>query len=252
MRRWLRRRRADLMHRPVAVGGHSRAWLWFGLLSVALALAWALRERTLANTDVARMRQAYAIAQSEWEAQADELQQLRQRVQSLEATLAQQRETVSEAQAVSQTAQSQSLADQAAQDELARQMRVLQQENGRLKQDLAFFQSAIPKGGVKGGLALRRFEAQRIAPTQVRWQALVVQPIKNAEPWQGTLNIVLSGELDGQPWTQSPVAGPTRVSLIQFVRLEGVMTIPPEAKLLSISAKLLKDQRVVAVQTFKF
>lgn len=240
------------MHSPQVGGSSARVWLGMSLVLLVLLGVWANRERTLANTDMAKLRQAHEESLSALAQTQEQLRLARARIENLASTLAEQHNMISEAQTLTQTVQSQSLADQATQDELARQIRRLQQENGRLKQDLAFFQSTIPKEGLKGTVMLRRFEAQRIAPTQVRWQALVVQPVKNAAAWEGSLNLVLSGELDGKPWSQVPAAGPTAVNLVQFVRLEGVMTIPADAKLLSITAKLLKGKRVAAVQTYQF
>ena len=241
------------MHGPAAVGGRWR--VWFVLLAFAcsfLGMTWAYREYTVAHSDAAKTRAAYEAALRDQAQQQEELLRLRERNQALEEALAQQRAVVNQAQTLTNTAQSQTVADQATQQELARQLRVLQQENGRLKQDLAFFQGTIPKGGIKAGVALRGFEAQRIAPTQVHWQALVVQPVKNAKAWTGQLNLTVSGTLAEQAWSQSPVDGPVGVNLVQFVRLQGVITVPAEAQLQSISARLTQGKRVIAVQTYKF
>lgn len=237
------------------VGGANRAWLWWlllALLAAGLALVWLAQQRQAVQGEYAQLQQAHASLQREYAQAQDALSRAQTRHAELEALLRAQRDTVSQAQALTSTVQSQSLADQAAQQELARQLRVLQQDNVRLKKDLSFFQSAIPKGGVKNGLALRSFEVQRLAPTQLHWQALVMQAVKNAQVWQGELQLVVSGRLNGKTWTLSPPSGPTAVNLVQYVRLEGVITIPAEADVESVSAKLTRNKRVLAVQTFKF
>ena len=257
MRRWLRRRRSWLMHGPATVGGASRGWLWWlllVLLTAAAGLGWVALQRQgqEVQAEYSQLQQAYASLQREHAQAQEALSRAHSRGAELAALLQAQRDTVSQAQALTSTVQSQSLADQAAQQELARQLRVLQQDNVRLKKDLSFFQSAIPKGGMKNGLALRSFEAQRLAPTQLHWQALVMQAVKNPQAWQGELQLVVSGTLNGEPWTHSPESGAVTVNLVQYVRLEGLVNIPAEAVVQTVSAKLARDKRVLAVQSFKF
>lgn len=255
MRRWLRRRRSWLMHGPATVGGASRGWLWWlllVLLAAAAGLGWVALQRQEVQAEYSQLQQAYASLQREYAQAQEALSRAHSREAELEALLQAQRDTVSQAQALTSTVQSQSVADQAAQQELARQLRVLQQDNVRLKKDLSFFQNAIPKGGMKNGLALRSFEAQRLAPTQLHWQALVMQAVKNPQAWQGELQLVVSGTLNGEPWTHSPESGPVAVNLVQYVRLEGVINIPAEAVVQTVSAKLARGKRVLAVQSFKF
>lgn len=240
------------MHGPAAVGGRSRAiYALLGSLCLVLALVWAYREYALRSDDAVQTRLALEAALRDQAQQQEELLQLRARNRVLEDQVAQQVGVVSQAQALTNTAQSQTLADQAAQNELSRQLKLLQQENGRLKQNLAFFQSTIPKDGVKGGVALRSFEAQRITPTQLHWQALIVQPVKNAQTWTGHLSITVSGVRDGKPWSQGLADGPKPVSLVQFVRLNGLINLPAGAEAQVITAQLLQGKRVLAVQTQK-
>lgn len=251
--RWLRRRRTWLMRGSAELGSVAHRWpIWLALGVAAAVVVWMGVLRTTERQALAEALAAQQGLQRDNAQQQADLSQLRARLAELEAQLQTQRQELGEAQALGTAAHSQALSDQAASAELARQLRVLEQDNARLKNDLSFFQSVIPTAGVKRGVSLRNFEAQRLAPTQLRWQALVLQPVKNASQWSGELSVVAQGSLAGKPWSQG-LAGPAMaVNLVQYVRLEGGLSIPEELVLQSVSARLTQGKRVIAVQTFKF
>jgi hypothetical protein len=255
MRRWLRRRRLWFIG---AGSGLPSAWRWaltvLALLTVtALAITIYIKNQALEGLQ-SKTLVAYGQLQEDHKSLRAEATALRNENTALRQAVNKQRDAVISAQAISNTVETETIADKAVQTELINQIRLLQQENQKLKSDLGFFESVVPKAKANGsaGLKIRSLRAQRLDPKQVRWRILVVQAVKNPPAFEGQVELTLSGTLDGKPWTQSPPNGPTALSLIQYVRLEGVINVPDAVELKTLSAKLVKNKKVLTVETFKF
>lgn len=173
----------------------------------------------------------------------EELVQLRADVQRL-------REERDKAQSVANTSGSQLTMERAAQERLAMQIRTLETENRALRDDLGFFEKLIPASGAEG-VAIRALQAEVIADTQVKWQVLVIQPLKNAPEFNGKLEVSLSGVLAGKPWSMVLPAGPQALRFRQYQRMEGVVDLPPQAVVKNVSAKVVEGTVTRAVQSIK-
>ncbi|KAB2893272.1 MAG: hypothetical protein F9K35_17090, partial [Burkholderiaceae bacterium] len=95
----------------------------------------------------------------------------------------------------------------------------------------------------------RALQAEVLAPTQLRWQVLVIQQAKNAPEFRGRLELLLSGTRAGQPWSQVLPAEGLPLQLRQYRRLEGVLELPPQAVVQTATARVLEGGQVRAVQT---
>jgi len=168
-----------------------------------------------------------------------ELAQLRQEVQQL-------REDLTKAQSVANTAESLLTAEKVAQEQLVGQMRQLQADNQALRNDLGFFERLIPGSGTDAP-TIRALQAERLSPVQVRWQALMIQAMKNAPDFRGVLEITFAGTLDGKSWTLAQA--PQAVVIKGYLRQEGVVSVPPGAVVKTVTAKLLQGSSVKSVQT---
>lgn len=63
---------------------------------------------------------------------------------------------------------------------------------------------------------------------------------------------MLSGTLDGKPWTMALPGGAKALQFRQYVRVEGSMEHPVEAVLKTVQARVLDNKGVVrAAQTVK-
>lgn len=253
MRRWLRRRRLWFVG---AGSGLPQAWRWALTLVVlvtvaSLAITVYFKNQALEGLQTQTLV-AYQQLQENNTSLRAEAVQLRQENAALRQAMDQQRSVVSNAQVLTNTVAAQTIADKAMQTELTNQIRQLQQENQKLKGDLDFFETTVPKASGRGGLKIRSVRAQRLDSEHVRWQVLVVQATKNAEAFEGQVELTLSGLRDGKAWSQSPAKGPVGVSLVQYVRVEGLMAIPADVELKTLSAKLLKNGKVLSVGTMKF
>jgi hypothetical protein len=253
MRRWLRRRRLWFVG---AGSGLPQAWRWtLTLLALVIVIALTvtiyLKNQALEGLQTKTLV-AYQQLQEDNASLRGEVAQLRQENTALREAVDSQRDVVSSAQQISNTVEAQTIADKALQTELVNQIRLLQQENQKLKSDLGFFESVVPKASGRAGLKIRTLRAQKLDPTQVRWRILVVQAVKNPPPFEGRIELTLTGLLNGKPWSQAPASGPVAVNLVQYLRLEGVMNLPEGVELKTLSAKLMKKDQVLAVETFKF
>ena len=137
----------------------------------------------------------------------EELVQLRAEVVRL-------REERDKAQSIANTSGSLLTAERAAQEKMAAQVRVLEADNRALRDDLGFFEKLIPSTG-QDGVSIRGLYAEVVGERQLKWQVLVLQPVKNAPEFKGQIELTLAGLENGKPWTMALPGGP---QALQFRR----------------------------------
>jgi hypothetical protein len=157
---------------------------------------------------------------------------------------------LSKAQEVANTSQSLLTTEQVAQEQLALQIKQLQADNEMLRSDLGFFERLLPSAG-GGALNIRGLQAERISTEQYKWQVLIIQAAKNSPEFVGTIQVSLSGTLNGKPWSINTNAEPESVVVRSYLRKEGVMDVPPQAVVRSITAKIERNGSTVSVHTMK-
>ena len=135
-------------------------------------------------------------------------------------------------------------------ERLAAQIKVLEAENRALRDDLGFFQKLIPATGSEG-VAIRALQAEVLAGTQLRWQVMVIQPVKNAPEFNGKLQVSMSGTLDGKPWMMDLPGGPQPLQVRQYRRLGGLVDLPPQAVVKNVSARVVEGTATRAVESIK-
>ena len=168
----------------------------------------------------------------------------------LRVEVAQLRVERDNAQSVANTSGSLLTAERAAQDKLVAQIRLLETENRALRDDLGFFEKLIPASGAEG-IAIRGLQAEKMGESQLRWQVLVIQPVKNAPEFNGKLEITLAGTLNGKPWVMPLPGGAQPLQLRQYRRIEGVVDLPPQAVVQNVSAKVVEGAVTRAAQGVK-
>jgi hypothetical protein len=137
--------------------------------------------------------------------------------------------------------------ERAAQERLASHIRVLETENRALREDLGFFETLMPASGT-GAVAIRALQAEVLSGTQLKWQVLVLQPVKNAPEFRGKLELSLSGTLDGKPWMMPLPGGAQPLQFRQYRRVEGMVDLPPQAVVKNVSARVVEGSVSRAVQ----
>lgn len=133
----------------------------------------------------------------------------------------------------------------------------LEAENGRLKEDLAFFEGFIP-GSLEGTISLKRLQVLRdTIPNQYRYRALLIQgsqsPAVNLEVQ--LLIKVLNKDKPAVivlPSTSDSNDPQFQIRLTRFSRVAGVFALPEGSKLQSVELRILDGGAIRASSTTKF
>jgi hypothetical protein len=174
----------------------------------------------------------------------EELAQLKQEAAKL-------REERDKAQSISNTSESLLTAEKAAQGKLTVQVKLLENENRALRDDLGFFEKLMPSGGAES-IAIRGMQAEQLGGgTQIKWQVLVIQPGKNAPDFNGKIELTLGGTQLGKPWSMPMPGGVQNLQFKQYRRLEGVVDLPSQVVVKTLSAKVTEGSATRAVQSIK-
>lgn len=153
-------------------------------------------------------------------------------------------------QSIANTAGSLLTAEKAAQEKMAAQLKQLEADNRMLRDDLGFFEKLLPAGGAESA-AIRGLQAEALSDMQIRWQVLVIQPVKNAPVFNGKLELTFNGTLAGKPWTMGLPGGAQPLQFKQYRRIEGVLDLPPLAVVKTVTAKVVEGTAVRSIQTVK-
>ncbi len=178
------------------------------------------------------------------------LERLERDVADLRRELAVMKEERDKALALANTSTTLMTAEKAAQERLSTLNKQLEVDNQRLRDDLGFFEKLIPTVGTEA-LAIRGLQAEVQDGRQVKWQVLVIQPLKNAPEFNGRLELSFTGLQAGRPWSANLPQGPQTIKLRQYARAEGVFDLPPQTLLKSVSVKVMDGNVVKAVQSIK-
>jgi hypothetical protein len=170
----------------------------------------------------------------------DELVQLRDEVVHLRA----ERDRI---QSILNTSGSAITVERAAQERLTAQIRTLETENRSLREDLGFFEKLTPVNGTEA-VAIRGLQAEVLGGSQLKWQVLVIQPVKNAGEFRGRLELSVSGTQDGKPWVMALPEGGQPLQFRQYRRLEGMVDLPPQVTVKNVSARVIEGTTSRAVQ----
>ncbi len=172
-----------------------------------------------------------------------ELAGLRQEVAEL-------REARDKAQSIANTSGSVLIAEKAVQDKMTSHIKQLEADNRSLRDDLGFFEKLMPAGGEVA--SIRSLQAEVLSETQLKWQVLVIQPVRNAPSFNGRLDLTVSGLQGGKPWVMNLPGGAQPLQFRQYGRVEGVLELPPATVVKTVTAKVMEGTAVRSVQSFKF
>ena len=174
----------------------------------------------------------------------------KQELQLLRAEVSELRSDRDKAQSIANTSGSLLTAEKAAQEKMASQLRLLESDNRLLRDDLGFFEKLLPAGGADG-VSIRSLQAELLSASQLKWQVLVIQPVKNAPDFNGKLELTINGTLAGKPWMVNLPDGAQVLQFKQYRRIEGVLDLPPQVVVKTVTAKVVEGTATRSVQTFK-
>jgi len=178
----------------------------------------------------------------------EEILRLRTQLTEVQSELEKAREDRDKAQSIANTAGTLVTVEKAAQEKVSQQVKQLEADNRKLRDDLGFFEKLIPSSGVDG-VAIRGLQAELQNDMGLKWQVLVIQASKNAAEFNGRLELTFSGQLAGKPWTATLPAQAVKVK--QYGRLEGVFEVPAQVVVKAVSARILEGAAVRATQSIK-
>lgn len=172
-----------------------------------------------------------------------------QQLNRLRVEVEQLRSELASAQGVAHASESRATTERAAQEALQARMRQLETDNSSLRGDLVFFERLIP-AAANEPLAVRGLQGEPLGESGFKWQVLLIQSRRNAPEFQGVLEIGVTGTLDGRPWGLD-VAAQRPLVLRQYLRLEGLLDLPPQAVVQTLTAKVRQGDKIKTVQVFK-
>ncbi len=231
-RLWKLRQRFGIAAPKVAVRTHVPWYLrWLGLallfaFSAALA-AWMYDAgRRFAGFDRSEVEQELGTARAELSRVRDELQRLR---------------------AVADAADSKMSIERTAQEKLAQQLKGMEKENARLREELALFESMLSADTASAApLQVLRFKVEPdVLPGEFRYRILLLASgPRRGKDFQGRMELVVTLTDAGRsamitvPGTADAEAANFRLNFKHFQRMEGIFRVNPKAKVASVQLRV--------------
>ncbi|HYN64071.1 MAG TPA: DUF6776 family protein [Candidatus Limnocylindrales bacterium] len=226
------RRRFGIAAPRVAVHSHiSWYWRWIGiavLLGISAAsAAWIYDAgRRYAGFESGEAHQELAKVRGELSSARAELERLR---------------------AITNAADSRLSIERTAQQKLALQIRALEQENARVREELATFEGMLSSEARNvASLSIYRFRVEPdVLPGEFRYRLLLLTPsTRRDRDFTGRLELVVSLQEGGQsammsfPEPADAGASAFRLAFKYFRRVEGTFRVNPKAKVESVQVRV--------------
>jgi hypothetical protein len=187
-----------------------------------------------------------------------EKQQLFDELSQAKTDMARQKIELDRLTEIANKADSQIKMEKAASEQLAKQMKALESDNGKLLGDVAYLETLLPADGAAGNVAIRRLSVERDTSglPQIRYKALVMQGGRDQKDFSGTLQIVATGTLNGKPLTitlpeqGSPeIKDRMKIAFKRYQRVEGFFDFPVGAVMKTVQLRLLEKSTLRAQET---
>ncbi|NEX64242.1 hypothetical protein G3574_24430 [Noviherbaspirillum sp. 17J57-3] len=152
-------------------------------------------------------------------------------------------------------AESQLNMERAAQRQLAAQVKQLEADNMRLKEDLAFFESLLPNAAGAQGIAIRRLKIDPVAPNQLRYRLLIMQGGKGDQDFKGNLQLTVTAWQGGKsslinfPDATAVEQEKFKLNFRHYQRVEGVLRLPEGTSVKAVQARVLDKGQLKAQQS---
>jgi hypothetical protein len=147
--------------------------------------------------------------------------------------------------------------ERSAQTQLGQQVKALEDENARLKEDLAFFENLIPSENRDNLLLINRFRAEPGAlPGEYRYRLLLLGGRRD-KLFQGNLQLLVTLQQDGKDaiiaLPEEGEAQAYKISFKYFQRIEGTFRVAPGARVKMVQVRVFENgsAQVRATQSYK-
>ncbi|MDA8108752.1 MAG: hypothetical protein M0015_09010 [Betaproteobacteria bacterium] len=210
-------------------------WRWLGIpvliaSAAAAAAAWIYHaERSGPGIGARQLEQALERARTELEAKQAELDKVR---------------------SVADAAGSRIAIERAAEQKLAEQVRALEQENGRMREDMAIFEKMLSTDWrTAPPLSIYRFKVEPdLLPGEYRYRLLLLASAAGRDQdFQGRLELVVSLTANGKsaimvfPKQGDAGASAFRLAFKRFQRVEGTFRVDPKSKVDSVQVRVYQN-----------
>jgi hypothetical protein len=209
------------------------AWYWRALAILAVSTLLLILGAWM--YDAGRQFAGYDSTAAE-----NELATLRARVVTLEGELASLR-------GANASSESRVQIEKSAQAQLAKQLKTVQEENARLREDLAFFENLAQTAG-EDKLAVSGFKVEPdLVPGEYRYRVLVTLGGRKAREFSGRMQLVVDMQLEGRdvtlmvPPEEKSDDAAYRFRFKRFYRAEGSFHVDPKAKVRSVQVRLFEQ-----------
>lgn len=226
------KRRFSIAASPLAVRRHV-AWYWrlplvVVLLAGGVMLSWWFYDAGL------------RFAGFERGSTIEELQQLREKSVQLEEENVGLRSMGAQVERKMQI-------EQATQNDLAKTVRTLQDENAQLKEDLTFFRKQMSSDKSDGDLSIYRFKVENTMPGEYRYRLLLLQGGQREREFQGKVQFLVSFTQGGErlvmtlPSTKEAEAQAYNLNFKYYQRLEGAFHAEPNAQVKKVQIRVFEN-----------
>jgi hypothetical protein len=220
---------------PLAVRRHV-SWCWrlplvVILLAGGIALSWLFYD---AGTRFAGLDRGST---------ADELLRLREQLGSLE------RESVSLRSDVAQSERKMQI-EQATQNDLAKTVKTLQDENVQLREDLTFFREQMSSDKSAGDISIYRFKVENTMPGEYRYRLMLLQGGQREIEFKGKVQFLVSFAQGGEklvmtlPSVKEAGARAYNLNFKYYQRLEGAFHVEPKAQVKKVQIRVFETGSV--------
>ena len=153
-------------------------------------------------------------------------------------------------QALANAADSKVAIERTAQQKLAQQIKGLEQENARVREELALFESMLSSESANvAPLSILRFKVEPdVLPGEFHYRVLLVASgARRGRDFQGRLELVVGLTEDGRSAmitvpgpgeSDAPASSPFRLSFKHFQRVDGIFRVSPKAKVGSVQLRV--------------
>lgn len=178
-----------------------------------------------------------------------ERSEVEQELGSLRRALEAARSELGELRALANAADSRLAIERTAQQKLAQQIRALESENARLREELAIFESMLSSDGKAAApLSVRRFKVEpELLPGEYRYHVLLLAAAPRRAEFVGRFELLVSLTQDGRSAMMTvpePGEGPAqgfRLGIKHFQRIEGTFRVNPRARVESVQIRVYED-----------
>ncbi|MGH8738285.1 MAG: DUF6776 family protein [Burkholderiales bacterium] len=196
---------------------------------------------------------AFAVALAIWMYDAGrrfagfDRDQVEQQLSETKAELDSARSELKRLRAIANAAGSQLAIERTAQERLAQQIGTLEQQDGKLREDLAIFERMLTSDPRSApALAIYRFEVTPdVLPGEFRYRMLLLTSgIRRDREFDGRLELLVSMTEDGKsaimkfPERTDASASSFRLTFKYFRRVEGTFRVGPKSKVESVQVRV--------------